>query len=312
MTAIPNTGTVAQSAINLTVNPAVRVEIVTYLHTDGLGSAVAKSDASGARIAQTKYEAYGMTVAGSAVPTIGFTGHVNDADTGLTYMQQRYYDPVAARFLSEDPVLTDANTGASFNRYVYALNNPYKYIDPDGRSAYAKFKALGLFVRNGHLLVHPKTGIPFRNGFPDFSSVATHTVSITQTGVNKTDFAAANLAAGIKSTPVDFTWHHVEDGTTMQLVPSDIHAKTGHSGGGALVRAMGAIVLAAVVGNTGAEVLTGDKAATGKNIGLSGQDFILNAIPFSMGVNEAGKGSDVVPGVNTGPQGCMAKGGNCW
>lgn len=46
----------------------------------------------------------------------------------------RYYDPVAARFLSEDPVITDQNTGASFNRYVYASNNPYKYIDPDGRS----------------------------------------------------------------------------------------------------------------------------------------------------------------------------------
>jgi hypothetical protein len=30
-------------------------------------------------------------------------------------------------------VLTDANTGASFNRYVYANNNPFKYIDPDGR-----------------------------------------------------------------------------------------------------------------------------------------------------------------------------------
>jgi RHS repeat-associated protein len=67
------------------------------------------------------------------VPTIGFTGHVNDANTGLVYMQQRYYDPIAGRFLSTDPVLTDANTGASFNRYVYANNSPYKYIDPDGR-----------------------------------------------------------------------------------------------------------------------------------------------------------------------------------
>ena len=28
---------------------------------------------------------------------------------------------------------TDANTGGSFNRYVYANNSPYKYIDPDGR-----------------------------------------------------------------------------------------------------------------------------------------------------------------------------------
>jgi RHS repeat-associated protein len=59
---------------------------------------------------------------------------VNDPETGLTYMQQRYYDPMAGRFMSVDPVLTDGNTGASFNRYVYANNNPHKYTDPDGRN----------------------------------------------------------------------------------------------------------------------------------------------------------------------------------
>jgi uncharacterized protein RhaS with RHS repeats len=48
-------------------------------------------------------------------------------------MQQRYYDPAAGRFLSIDPVTTDANTGGSFNRYAYANNSPYRYIDPDGR-----------------------------------------------------------------------------------------------------------------------------------------------------------------------------------
>jgi RHS repeat-associated protein len=68
---------------------------------------------------------------------IGYTGHVNDPDTGLIYMQQRYYEPLAGRFLSVDPVTTDANTGAntgaSFNRYAYALNSPYTYKDPDGR-----------------------------------------------------------------------------------------------------------------------------------------------------------------------------------
>jgi len=49
-------------------------------------------------------------------------------------MQQRYYDPVAGRFLSVDPVTTDAKTGDHFNRYVYAENNPYKFKDPDGRA----------------------------------------------------------------------------------------------------------------------------------------------------------------------------------
>jgi uncharacterized protein RhaS with RHS repeats len=51
------------------------------------------------------------------------------------YMQQRYYDPVAGRFLSVDPVTTDTNSGKSFNRYAYAENNPYGHVDPDGRNA---------------------------------------------------------------------------------------------------------------------------------------------------------------------------------
>jgi RHS repeat-associated protein len=107
---------------------------VTFIHTDGLGSPVARTDGAGKVISRTRYEPYGY-VASGATPTIGFTGHVNDADTGLTYMQQRYYDPVAGRFLSIDPVVTDANTGSSFNRYAYANNSPYRYIDPDGRDA---------------------------------------------------------------------------------------------------------------------------------------------------------------------------------
>jgi len=56
-------------------------------------------------------------------------------------MQQRYYDPIAGRFLSVDPVTTDANTGSSFNRYVYGNNNPYKFKDPDGRFAQFVFLA---------------------------------------------------------------------------------------------------------------------------------------------------------------------------
>ena len=103
-----------------------------YSHTDGLGSPVAQTEATGAVASRTFYEPYGHVAAGPS-KTIGFTGHVNDIETGLTYMQQRYYDPIAGRMLSIDPVVTDANSGASFNRYNYAANNPYKYIDPDGR-----------------------------------------------------------------------------------------------------------------------------------------------------------------------------------
>jgi RHS repeat-associated protein len=86
---------------------------------------------------RTRYEAYGNTAAGTIPNGIGFTGHVNDADTGLVYMQQRYYDPIASRFMSLDPVVTDANTGKGFDRYAYANNNPYKFKDPDGKAGVA-------------------------------------------------------------------------------------------------------------------------------------------------------------------------------
>ena len=46
---------------------------------------------------------------------------------------QRYYDQTLGRFLSVDPVTANANSGAMFNRYNYAYNNPYKFNDPDGR-----------------------------------------------------------------------------------------------------------------------------------------------------------------------------------
>ena len=68
---------------------------------------------------------------------LGYTGHLEDDDLELTYMQQRYYDPLIGRFYSNDPVgtlghLSQGNT-QGFNRYAYANNNPYKYVDPDGR-----------------------------------------------------------------------------------------------------------------------------------------------------------------------------------
>jgi hypothetical protein len=74
--------------------------------------------------------------------------------------------------------------------------------------------------------------VPFdKAGYPDFSGVAKAEVQITQTGSRAGDFRAANEAAGLKKTPEGYTWHHHQDGKTMQLVPRDIHSQTGHTGG---------------------------------------------------------------------------------
>jgi RHS repeat-associated protein len=103
-----------------------------YQHTDALGSPVAVTNQAGAVIERTEYAPYGAAL-NRPVNGVGYTGHVMDSATNLTYMQQRYYDPLIGRFLSPDPVKTDPNSGYSFNRYNYANNNPYRFTDPDGR-----------------------------------------------------------------------------------------------------------------------------------------------------------------------------------
>lgn len=107
---------------------------VKYQHTDALGTPIAVTDAAKAIVETFEYEPYGQLVNGTLKDGPGFTGHVQDAATGLTYMQQRYYDASIGRFLSVDPVMADSNTGGNFNRYWYANNNPYKFVDPDGRA----------------------------------------------------------------------------------------------------------------------------------------------------------------------------------
>ncbi|WP_115559879.1 MULTISPECIES: RHS repeat domain-containing protein [Xanthomonas] len=114
--------------------PGASAQVVRYVHTDGLGSVSVVTDANRNILDRREYEPYGSTLS-SSVDGIGYTGHVMDAATGLTYMQQRYYDPQIGRFITSDPVATKTNSGFNFNRYWYANNNPYKFIDPDGRAA---------------------------------------------------------------------------------------------------------------------------------------------------------------------------------
>ncbi|MGW8341119.1 hypothetical protein Xkhy_15140 [Xanthomonas axonopodis pv. khayae] len=107
---------------------------IRFQHTDALGSPIAVTDTAGRVVERTDYQPYGSPI-GKTVDGIGYTGHAMDGETGLTYMQQRYYDQDLGRFLSVDPVAADSVLAANFNRYWYANNNPYRFRDPDGRNA---------------------------------------------------------------------------------------------------------------------------------------------------------------------------------
>lgn len=115
------------------VVPAQAHDTVYYYYTNTLHSAVVETDAHGNVLERTYYGPYGLVLNRSMRDGPGYTGHEEDPATGLLYMQQRYYDPQSGRFLSVDPVGVNPTTGANFNRYWYANDNPYRYTDPDGR-----------------------------------------------------------------------------------------------------------------------------------------------------------------------------------
>ena len=58
---------------------------------------------------------------------LGFAGEMLDAVTGQYYLRARFYNPVIARFLSEDTYYGDG-----LNLYAYCHNNPVGYVDPSG------------------------------------------------------------------------------------------------------------------------------------------------------------------------------------
>jgi len=59
-----------------------------------------------------------------------FTGKEEDVETGLYYYGARYYDPKLSIWMSVDPL---AGKYPAWSPYNYTMNNPIKFIDPDGR-----------------------------------------------------------------------------------------------------------------------------------------------------------------------------------
>ena len=124
---------------------------VTYIHQDHLGSPVAATDAAGAIAWREDFTPYGEQLLrpfGNKNDE-GFTGHIADTASGLTYMQARYYDPLTGRFLSGDPVGFDEVNPSSFNRYAYSANDPINLIDPDGQRPIAVARVLWNLSRGG-------------------------------------------------------------------------------------------------------------------------------------------------------------------
>jgi RHS repeat-associated protein len=117
-----------------------------FTETDHLGSIIGLLRTDGTVREEYSYDPWGRRRdheywSYNNVPTTflidrGFTGHEHLDKFGLINMNGRIYDPVLGRFLSADPVIQSPYFTQSYNSYTYCFNNPLKYIDPSGYSAF--------------------------------------------------------------------------------------------------------------------------------------------------------------------------------
>jgi RHS repeat-associated protein len=135
-----------------------------YTTADHLGTPRVITSSTGAVVSRHDYKAFGRELAagvggrttaqGYVVDNLRqkFTGYERDNETGLDYAINRYYSSTQGRFTSADPyhIILEKEKGEDekerrqillnyisqpqiWNRYAYTLNNPLKYVDPDGR-----------------------------------------------------------------------------------------------------------------------------------------------------------------------------------
>ena len=118
-------------------------EVKIIIHTDHLGSPIMGRSMDGETLWERHYEPYGSQDQAPDDPASpGYTGHLEERDSGLVYAGARWYDPRVGRFLSPDPIDYIESNPVSFNRYSYANNTPYNFSDPDGKQAFRAIRVL--------------------------------------------------------------------------------------------------------------------------------------------------------------------------
>ncbi len=137
----------------------VRYEEEQYFYRrDVQGNITAILDNSGAVVVRYNYDAWGNHTVANAngeelTEGIGvlnpfrYRGYYYDTETGLYYLQTRYYDPETCRFISQDSIdYADPETINGLNLYAYCGNNPVMRTDYAGTSWNSFWNAVGRFL----------------------------------------------------------------------------------------------------------------------------------------------------------------------
>ena len=120
---------------------AIRLNNYTYRYvTNQQGDVTGILDEDGNQIITYVYDAWGNVTKigdeqiGDFNPLL-YRGYVYDWETGLYYLESRYYDPEIGRWINADDseiLLEDYEAMLQYNLFAYCWNNPVNMYDPDG------------------------------------------------------------------------------------------------------------------------------------------------------------------------------------
>jgi RHS repeat-associated protein len=104
------------------------------------GDVVGLLDSTGTEVVSYTYDTWGKedTITGSLADTVGkknpyrYRGYRYDSETGLYYLNSRYYNPEWGRMLNADSFGGFTGELLSHNVFAYVQNNPVMYEDPSG------------------------------------------------------------------------------------------------------------------------------------------------------------------------------------
>ena len=111
-----------------------------YFDKNIKGDVIGIYDTSGTKIVNYSYDAWGnCTISSSSNLTIAkanpirYRGYYFDAESGLYFLNARYYNPAWRRFISpDDTSYLDPDTPSGLNLYAYCNNDPVNFSDPSG------------------------------------------------------------------------------------------------------------------------------------------------------------------------------------
>ncbi|MFH1316408.1 MAG: RHS repeat-associated core domain-containing protein [Candidatus Woesearchaeota archaeon] len=110
-----------------------------FFHPDHLGSTSVITDENGDVIGEVEYYPFGGVLSGSDADGRLYTGKEKDSGV-LYYYGARYYDSDnLMRFTQPDSIIPDIYNPQDLNRYAYVRNNPYKYVDFEGKQTKSVF-----------------------------------------------------------------------------------------------------------------------------------------------------------------------------